>query len=161
MKHKQYLVATIHRPSNTDDRESLQSIVDAFCEVEESIVFPVHPRTVKYLKEYGLYEKLQKHVKLVKPLGYLDFLKLMAHARKILTDSGGVQKEAYMLKVPCITLRENTEWIETVEDGWNVLTGVNRERIVRMVSEFEPDRKQRNIFGDGKSSERIVKIIGG
>ena len=158
---KQYLVATIHRPSNTDKNRNLQNIVDAFCETDENIVFPVHPRTAKYLKEYGLHEKLQKHVKLVKPLGYLDFLKLMTHARKILTDSGGVQKEAYMLKVPCITLRENTEWIETVDDGWNVLVGVNRERIVRMVNEFEPDRKQRNMFGDGKASEEIVRIIGG
>ena len=160
LKHKQYLVATIHRPSNTDDRESLQSIVDAFCEIDETIVFPVHPRTVKYLKEYGLHEKLQKHVKLVKPLGYLDFLKLMAHARKILTDSGGVQKEAYMLKVPCITLRENTEWIETVDDGWNVLVGVNRERIVRMVGEFESKGKQKDIFGDGKASVKIEGVIG-
>lgn len=158
--HKQYLVATIHRQSNTDDKRNLQNIVDALCEVEETIIFPVHPRTAKYLKEYGLWEKLQKHVKLVKPLGYLDFLSLMAHARKILTDSGGVQKEAYMLKVPCITLRTNTEWIETVEDGWNVLVGVNKERIIRMVNEFVPDIMQRNVFGDGKASGRVVKIVG-
>lgn len=90
LRHKQYLVATIHRPSNTDNKRNLQNIVDAFCEIDENIVFPVHPRTVKYLKKYGLYEKLQKHVKLVKPLEYLDFLNLMAHARKILTDSGRV-----------------------------------------------------------------------
>ncbi|RLG31400.1 UDP-N-acetylglucosamine 2-epimerase (non-hydrolyzing) [Methanosarcinales archaeon] len=158
--HKQYLVATIHRPSNTDDKRNLQNIVDAFCEVDETIIFPVHPRTAKYLEEYGLYEKLKKHAKLIKPLGYLDFLKLMAHARKILTDSGGVQKEAYMLKVPCITLRTNTEWIETVEDGWNVLVGVNKERIIRMVNEFVPDIMQRNVFGDGKASGRVVKIVG-
>lgn len=158
--HKQYLVTTIHRQSNTDGKRNLQNIVDALCEVEETIMFPVHPRTAKYLEEYGLYEKLKKHVELIKPLGYLDFLKLMAHARKILTDSGGVQKEAYMLKVPCITLRENTEWIETVEDGWNVLVGVNKERIIRAVNEFEPDGKQRKVFGDGNASERIAKIIG-
>ena len=85
----------------------------------------------------------------------------MAHARKILTDSGGVQKEAYLLKVPCITLRENTEWIETVEDGWNVLVGVDRERITRMVNEFEPDGKQKDIFRDGNARGRIAKIIGG
>ena len=158
--HKEYLVATIHRPGSTDNKRNLQKIVDAFCEIEETIIFPVHPRTAKYLKEYGLCEKLQKHVKLVKPLGYLDFLKLMTHARKILTDSGGVQKEAYMLKVPCITLRENTEWVETVEDGRNVLVGVDRERIIRMVNEFEPDGEQRNMFGDGNASEGIVRIIG-
>ena len=157
--YKQYITATMHRPSNTDNRGNLQNIVDAFCEIDEIIAFPVHPRTVKYLKKYGLYEKLQKHVKLIKPLGYLDFLKLMAHARKMLTDSGGVQKEAYMLKVPCITLRENTEWIETVEDGWNVLVGADKERIIKMVQEFEPKSKQRNIFGDGKTSKRIRRII--
>ena len=90
LKHKQYLVATIHRPSHTDNRRNLQNIVDAFCETDENIVFSVHSRTAKYLKEYGLQKKLQKHVKLVKPLEYLDFLNLMAHARKILTDSGRV-----------------------------------------------------------------------
>lgn len=161
LEHRRYLVATIHRPGNTDNKKNLQNIVDAFCEIDETIAFPMHPRTAKYLEEYGLYEKLKKHVKLIKPLGYLDFLNLVANARKVLTDSGGVQKEAYMLKVPCITMRENTEWIETVEDGWNVLVGVNRERILRMVNEFEPDGKQRNVFGNGNTSEEIVRIISG
>jgi UDP-GlcNAc3NAcA epimerase len=161
LKSKQYLVATIHRPSNTDNKENLQNIVDAFCEAEETIVFPVHPRTAKCLKEYGLYKKLQKHVELIKPQGYIDFLKLMIHAKKIQTDSGGVQKEAYMLKVPCISLRDNTEWIETVEDGWNVLVGANRERILEMIKEFNPKGNQRNVFGDGKASRRIIEIISG
>lgn len=162
LKNKQYLVATMHRPSNTDNKENLSNIVDAFCEAEETIVFPVHPRTTKYLREYGLYEKLQKNVKLIKPQGYIDFLKLMIHAKKILTDSGGVQKEAYILKVPCITLRENTEWIETVEAGWNVLVEANRERILEMITEeFNSKKKQMNVFGDGKASKRIVKIIDG
>ena len=161
LEHRRYLVATIHRPGNTDNKRNLQNIVDAFCEIDETIAFPMHPRTAKYLEEYGLYEKLKKHVELIKPLGYLDFLNLVANSRKVLTDSGGVQKEAYMLKVPCITMRENTEWIETVEDGWNVLVGVNRERILRMVNEFEPDGKQRNVFGNGNASEEIVRIISG
>lgn len=161
LKSKQYLVATIHRPSNTDNKENLQNIVDVFSEIEETIVFPVHPRTEKYLRGYELYEKLQKNVKLIEPQGYIDFLKLMAHAKKILTDSGGVQKEAYMLKVPCITLRDNTEWIETVEEGWNVLVGANRERILEMIKEFNPKGKQRNVFGDGKASRRIIEIISG
>ena len=159
LKSKQYLVATVHRPGNTDNKENLGNIVDAFCKVDETIVFPVHPRTVKFLKEYDLYEKLQKYVKLIKPLGYIDFLKLMNHAKKILTDSGGVQKEAYMLKVPCITLRDNTEWVETVEDGWNVCVGANKEKIIEKVKEFKPDREQRNVFGDGKASEGIIEII--
>lgn len=160
LKSKQYLVATVHRANNTDTKENLGNIVDVFCDADETIVFPVHPRTVKHLREYGLYEKLQ-NIKLIKPLGYLDFLKLMNHAKKILTDSGGVQKEAYMLKVPCITLRDNTEWVETVEDGWNVLVGTNKERILEMINEFKPAGKQRNVFGDGYANEKIGKIIRG
>jgi len=157
---KQYLVATIHRASNTDNENNLENIVDAFCKVDETVVFPAHPRTVKKLKEYGSYEKLYKHVKLIKPLGYLSFLKIMNHAKKIMTDSGGVQKEAYILKVPCLTLRENTEWVETVEDVWNVLVGSDREKIIKAVKGFEANRVQRNVFGDGKASEKIVEVIG-
>jgi len=121
LESKKYLVATIHRASNTDDERNLKNIADAFCEIEGTIVFPVHPRTEKFLKEYGLYDQLARYVKVIKPIGYLDFLKLTNNAEMILTDSGGVQKEAYILSVPCVTLRENTEWVETVDDGWNVL----------------------------------------
>ena len=159
LKSKQYLVVTMHRPSNTDNKENLQNIVDAFCKIDEHIVFPAHPRTVKYLKEYGLYEKLQNHVKLINPLGYLDFLKLMSHAKKILTDSGGVQKEAYILKVPCITLRDNTEWVETVEDGWNVCVGVDKKKIIEMVQEFEPRGEKKDVFGKGDASKKIGELI--
>ena len=160
LKGKEYLVATVHRASNTDDRESIKNIVDAFSEVKETIVFPVHPRAEKFLKEYGLYNKLnQTTIKLIKPLGYLDFLKLMNHAKKIITDSGGIQKEAYLLKLPCITLRENTEWVETVEDRWNVLVGTNKEKIAKMVKEFGPNNEQMDVFGNGDASERIVKIL--
>lgn len=159
LESKRYLVATIHRQNNTDNKKNLQNIVDAFCGVDEKIVFPVHPRTVKYLKEYDLYDWLQKFVKLIKPVGYLDFLKLMVHSKKILTDSGGIQKEAYMLKIPCITLRDNTEWIETVEDGWNVLAGTDTEKIMDLVKRFNPHSKQKPFFGDGKASEKIKSII--
>jgi UDP-N-acetylglucosamine 2-epimerase (non-hydrolysing) len=157
LKSKEYLVATIHRAGNTDNKENLTNIIDAFSELKETIVFPIHPRTEKFLKEYGLHDKLKASVKLIKPLGYLDFLKLMNHAKKIITDSGGIQKEAYILKVPCITLRENTEWVETVEDGWNVLAGANKEKIVKMVKEFEPSLKtHKTRFGNGNASREIV-----
>lgn len=159
LKSKQYLVATIHRASNTDNEKNLKNIMDAFCEIDEQIVFPAHPRTVKYLKKYGFYEKLYKHVKLIKPLGYIDFLKLMNHAKKIMTDSGGVQKEAYILRVPCITLRDTTEWVETVEDGRNILVGSDRGKIVKAVKGFEAKGMQRNIFGDGRASEKICEIF--
>ena len=149
LENKQYLVATVHRASNTDDRHNLESIVDAFCKLDEKIVFPLHPRTRKSLKRFGLYNRLKRKVKLTEPLGYLDFLHLLNYAKKVLTDSGGIQKEAYILKVPCVTLRDNTEWVETVEKGWNVLVGVDKARILKMAKEFEPDREQRNIFGQG------------
>jgi UDP-N-acetylglucosamine 2-epimerase (non-hydrolysing) len=161
LKSKKYLVATVHRQSNTDEKENLSNIVDAFCDIEEDVVVPVHPRAAKYLKQYGFYEKLKEteHVKLIKPLGYFDFLKLINHAKKILTDSGGVQKEAYILKVPCITLRGTTEWIETVDDGWNVLVGASMDNILEMTNGFEPKGKQRNVFGDGKASDKIVEVL--
>ena len=160
LKSKEYLVATIHRASNTDNKENLKNIVDAFSTVEETIVFPVHPRTEKFLREYGLHDKLKASIKLVKPLGYLDFLKLMNHAKKIITDSGGIQKEAYILKVPCITLRENTEWVETVEDGWNVLVGANKGKIVKMVNGFNPLLKtHKDRFGSGDASGKIVEVL--
>lgn len=156
---KEYLVATVHRASNTDSLENLSSIVNAFCDSSVHIVFPVHPRTEKYLKKYGLWDKLCRKVKVIPPLGYLEMLKLMAHAMKILTDSGGVQKEAYILGVPCITMRENTEWIETVEGGWNVLVGADYKKIVDSIKNFEGSTSKKNIFGTGNSSEKICKIL--
>ena len=158
LKSRQYLVATIHRASNTDDRHNMENIVDALCEIDEKITFPLHPRTKKALKEYGLYDRLKGKIKLTEPLGYFDFLKLLNHTKRVLTDSGGIQKEAYILKVPCITLRDSTEWVETVEDGWNVLVGANKENIINIVNEFEPESKQRFIFEEG-ASRRIVKSI--
>lgn len=160
LKSKGYLLTTIHRASNTDNKENLKNIVDAFSELNETIVFPVHPRTEKFLKEYGMYEKLKSSVELVKPLGFLDFIKLMNHAKMMLTDSGGIQKEAYILKIPCITLRENTEWVETVEDGWNVLVGANKDKIIEMANGFHPSLKtHEDRFGNGNASEKIVSII--
>ncbi len=159
LKPKEYYLATVHRAKNTDDFSRLKSIVDAFCEIE-NLVFPYHPRTEKCLKDFGLWNKLTDHVKVIKPVGYLDMLILEKNAKKILTDSGGVQKEAYIFKVPCITLRKNTEWIETIEDGWNVLVSAEKEKIVRMANEFEPEGGKRNVFGSGEASKRIMKIIG-
>jgi len=153
-----YYLATIHRAENTDDFNRLKNIVDAFCEIE-NLVLPCHPRTEKYLKKYGLWAELTEHVKVIKPVGYLYMLMLEKNAGKILTDSGGVQKEAYILKVPCITLRENTEWVETVEDGWNVLVGSDKEAIVKMANGFDPDNQQKNVFGEGKASKEVRRIL--
>ena len=158
MTRKKYLVATIHRPSNTNNEKNLRDIVEALSELDETVVFSVHPRTKKLLKKYSLYDELKKYVNVIKPLGYLDFLKLLNNSKKILTDSGGIQKEAYILEVPCLTLRSNTEWIETVADGWNVLVGTNKEIIVKMVNDFEPKIDQRHVFGK-KASKKILGVI--
>jgi UDP-N-acetylglucosamine 2-epimerase (non-hydrolysing) len=130
LRPKEYYLATVHRAENTDDFNKLKSIVDAFCAIE-NLVFPCHPRTEKYLKDYGLWDGLVENVRVIKPVGYLDMLVLEKNAKKILTDSGGVQKEAYIFEVPCITLRNTTEWTETVEDGWNVLVGTDEAYLER------------------------------
>ena len=156
-----YLLATVHRPGNTDHRDKLSEIVAALLEIEEPIVIPLHPRTEKALKQFGLYAALSadEHVILTPPLGYLDFLKLERHARMILTDSGGVQKEAYFLKRPCITLREETEWVETLENGWNVLVGADSNGIVSEIRGRTIAVKPRHVFGEGNASETIVSIL--
>lgn len=158
LKPKGYHLATVHRAENTDDPGRLKSIIDALCRIE-NVVFPCHPRTEKRLREDGLWARLNEGVKVIKPVGYLGMLLLEKNAKKILTDSGGVQKEAYMLKVPCITMRDETEWVETVEDGWNVLVGAEAERIVKAAISFEPETEQREMFGKGDASQRIVKAI--
>jgi len=159
IKPKKYFLATIHRQSNTDNVKNLSHILEAFSHVEEKVIFPVHPRTQKFIKTYGLEEKIKDNVSLVKPVGYIDFLWLEKNAKKILTDSGGIQKEAYLLKIPCITLRENTEWIETVEDKWNVLVGADKEKIIDAAKSFTPPQKQSNHFGDGKASKKIKNVL--
>jgi len=161
IRPKEYLLATVHRAENMD-KEKLENIIDAFIESEEQIVFSAHPGTVKNLKNYRLYNRLQDQgtVLLIKPVGYLDMLLLEKNAKKILTDSGGIQKEAYFLNVPCITLRDKTEWVETVDDGWNILVGAEKEKISKAIREFKSnDQNHTYYFGDGKASEKIAKVI--
>lgn len=159
LKEKEYLLVTVHRPSNTDSRESLEAIVEALISSGEEVVLPVHPRTLKFLKQFKLHAKLDEAIKLIEPVGYLDFTCLAMNAKKILTDSGGVQKEAYFHGVPCITLREETEWVETVDDGWNILVGANKSKILDAVRTFEPEGERGESYGDGKASEKISGII--
>ena len=159
LEQKKYYLATVHRAENTDNSDRLLSILSAFSEIK-NLVFICHPRTEKMIRHYASLDTLTDEVRMViKPVGYFDMLMLEKNASKIITDSGGVQKEAYLLKVPCITLRYNTEWIETVESGWSVLVGSNKESIIKMANVFEPNGKQRNVFGDGKASERIMNVI--
>jgi UDP-N-acetylglucosamine 2-epimerase len=158
-----YYLATLHRAENTDDPERLKSILRALNEIGKNTttVLPLHPRTKKMMKVYHFFRAF-KNIKFIEPVSYFDMLKLERNARTILTDSGGVQKEAYWLRVPCFTLREETEWVETIKSGWNVLTGTNAKRIVGEVGRLEKRRNYpegNRIFGDGKAGEKIVQTL--
>ena len=155
LKEQGYLLATIHREENTDDLVHLRDILSAFNQVEETIVFPIHPRTRKALARLNGSVTLTAKLRLIDPVGYLDLVRLAQSARLILTDSGGLQKEAYWLGVPCVTLRDETEWVETVGAGWNILTGARTEAIVDAVSSFRPAMTRPALYGNGKSAARI------
>lgn len=156
---QEYCVMTVHRASNPDSRENLSGIIRAVGESGKTVVFPVHPQTRKYLQEYGLLAGLPENIRLIEPVGYLDMIRLMESAWKILTVSGGMQKEAYMLGVPCVTLRENTEWGETVEAGWTVLVGADREKIVNSLLGLHPENIVNDLYGH-QAAKRIATIIG-
>ena len=127
--------------------------------LEATVLLPLHPRTRKALHELGI--TLGGNVRAVEPVGYLDMLMLEKNARLILTDSGGIQKEAYFFAVPCVTLRQETAWVETVEAGWNVLVGADRRKIVEAVRSFHPQGERANLFGDGQASVKVVEILSG
>jgi UDP-N-acetylglucosamine 2-epimerase len=159
---KKYLLATVHRPYNTDAPDRLHNIMMALFDIGEPIVFPVHPRTRKKIaKLSGLFKPSPSanSVRMIEPVGYLDMLMLEKNARLILTDSGGMQKEAYFFRVPCVTMRPETEWVETVKTGWNVLTNCDRYLIVRHVLNMKPPKEARTDFGDGNAAGRILKIL--
>ena len=160
LESKEYLLATVHRPYNTDQPENLKNILEAFGEISTTIVFPVHPRTRKKIDALGDKENLPQNIKFLEPVGYLDMLLLEKNAKMILTDSGGIQKEAFFFAVPCVTLRPETEWVETVDAGWNVLVGNDREKIVSAVKRtYWPLEIPDLIFGDGSAAEIIANKL--
>jgi len=161
-----YILMTLHREENVDDRDRLIGVLEGLRLLADEfgypILFPVHPRTRKRLEEFDLLEmvKAVKGLRLEESVGYLDFLNLLQSAALVLTDSGGVQQEACILGIPCVTLRENTEWVETLEIGANVLAGVEPEAILRGVERMmKVARGWANPFGHGRSAERIVDIV--
>ena len=159
---KSYILFTMHRAENTAQKDNLVSIISSFEKLRNHyIVFPIHPRTRKILESYNLFDRLIKNtnVKVIDPVGYPEFIDLLLNSDKVVTDSGGVQKEAYILSIPCITIRENTEWVETVEEGWNVLTGLDTKKIIDYVNNWYPRRIQKPIFGEGKASKIIIEEI--
>src|SRR5205823_7477220 len=128
-----------------------------FNALEETVVFPVHPRARKAIAAAGC--PIEPHVRLIDPSGYLDMIALAGAARMILTDSGGLQKEAYWLGVPCVTMRQETEWVETVQTGWNTLAGARTDAIVDAVASFRPATTRPLLYGDGRSAERITGAL--
>jgi len=163
LEPKSYYLATVHRAENTDDPARLAGILEAFRRIDLPIVLPLHPRTRQILGP-GL-EQIGGHVRPIDPVPYLDMLMLQRHARLILTDSGGVQKEAYWLGVPCVTLRDETEWMELVASGWSRLAGASAEAILAAVAAFasaSPPHESgdpRNLYGDGHSAQRILALL--
>jgi UDP-GlcNAc3NAcA epimerase len=161
LQPRAYTLATIHRPRNADDPLRLQSVLDALAEIPEPVVFPVHPRTRQRMAEFDLSLPPSAVGRLIPidPVGYLDMLVLEKNARLILTDSGGMQKEAYFFAVPCLTLREETEWVETVDAGWNRLVGADALAIVRSALEFRPIGSPPPLFGDGQAAAKIAALL--
>jgi UDP-N-acetylglucosamine 2-epimerase len=159
LKPRAYALATIHRAENTDNVERLQSIFQALEEIARGglrVIVPLHPRTRKRIAECGLEPK---EVQVLQPVSYLEMLLLEKYAKIILTDSGGVQKEAFFFQVPCVTLREETEWVETVELGWNVLAGCDRQHILEAARTMRPPSGSAAPYGDGQAAERIVELV--
>jgi UDP-GlcNAc3NAcA epimerase len=155
-----YLLATVHRAGNVDAPERLGRLVDLLLGMPDPVVLPLHPRTAARLQAAGLDERLRAApgVILTGPLGYLDFTALLCHARAVLTDSGGVQKEAYLAGVPCVTLRSTTEWVETVDMGWNVLVDLDADA-ARAALERPHPYEHPELYGDGRAGERVVTAV--
>lgn len=200
LRSKSFILFTMHRAESTDSYTNLKTIVRVFQDLGKrkfnwsaltksepvdldddnnashmgsdgmGVVFPIHPRTEKFLKSYGLYEDLVKtsNVTTIKPLGYIDFLRLVKESYKVVTDSGGLQKEAYLFSVPCVTIRKSTEWIETLSGGWNILSSFKRSEILNNILDphapsdgntRKKNKRNRLIFGTGNTSQIIRKRI--
>jgi UDP-GlcNAc3NAcA epimerase len=156
---KSYVLLTIHRAANTDDPARLRQIAQAISALGKPVIFPVHPRTQKFLRDYQITWSEQS--RLIEPVGYMDMLALVQAAHRVATDSGGVQKEAFLLGTPCVTLREETEWPETLEGDWNILVGSNPEAILAALNRPQPQPLSRHPFGEGDAALRIAQCLPG
>ena len=157
LKQKEYILLTLHRPYNVDNIQKLQNIFSALKQTKRFIVLPVHPRSRKMIESTNTI--IPENISIIEPLGYLDFISLQKHSEKIITDSGGIQKEAYLNGIPCITIRPETEWIETVKAGWNVLVGDKKDQLIDNCLHFKPSHNRPRYFGDGNSSKKIISIL--
>lgn len=160
LKEDEYVLATCHRAENTDDPARLQGIIDALAAIAEQcpVVLPLHPRTRKKLAARGQMDRLRM-IKLIEPLPFLDMIRLEQSARAIVTDSGGVQKEAYFFGVPCITTRDETEWVETVASGWNQLVWADTQRIIDAWNAIARPAERPMFYGDGTAAHKIAVAL--
>ncbi len=162
LKPKQYVLATVHRAESTDDAYVLSEIMNALSEVSawKKVLLPLHPRTSAALQRHRI-DPAGRGLTVIEPVGYLDMMALLLHASVVITDSGGVQKEAYFLRTPCVTARSETEWVETSQSGWNAIAGTDRERIVSLAKTMaETDHPpQQPFFGAGDAAEKIVRFF--
>ena len=155
---KDFILLTIHRAENTDDPQRLKSIIAAINSLSDNrFIFPVHPRTDKVLKQHNI--KLASHIKMIEPIGYLEMIAYEMACKAVMTDSGGVQKEAFFFKKPCITLRDTTEWVELVTNGWNTLTGADTDKIISAVKNLQAPVEYPILYGDGNCAEKICNIL--
>ncbi|PYR20923.1 MAG: UDP-N-acetylglucosamine 2-epimerase (non-hydrolyzing), partial [Acidobacteria bacterium] len=153
-----FYLCTVHRAENTDQPERLAGILAGLARLDRPVVLPLHPRTAKRLKEFGLTPAAT--VRVIEPVGYFDMLQLERSAAAVLTDSGGVQKEAYYLDVPCVTLRNETEWVETVEVGWNILAGTDPDAIVAALDQHSRGHSSHPpLYGNGDAAAAIVGVF--
>jgi UDP-N-acetylglucosamine 2-epimerase (non-hydrolysing)/UDP-GlcNAc3NAcA epimerase len=154
----EYVISTTHRAANVDDPARLRQLVDLLLAVPHQVVLPLHPRTRSRLEANGWYEELAAKVTLTPPLGYLDFTALLVHAHAALTDSGGVQKEAFLARTRCVTMRDTTEWVETVDSGWNELVDLDTDRALVALERPLPTEHPAP-YGDGHAAEHVVAAI--
>jgi UDP-N-acetylglucosamine 2-epimerase (non-hydrolysing)/UDP-GlcNAc3NAcA epimerase len=156
----EYVLVTSHRAGNVDDPDRLRQLVELLLALPCRVLLPLHPRTHARLRAAGLLERLQRSERMTvtAPLGYVEFTALLCNARAVLTDSGGLQKEAYLAGVPCITLRARTEWVETVQTGWNVLVDLDTNAALRAL-EHDPPVDRPQLYGDGHAAERVVAAL--
>jgi UDP-N-acetylglucosamine 2-epimerase (non-hydrolysing) len=155
----EYVLATVHRAKNTDDPARLSAILDGLASVPEPVVLPVHPRTESALRDHGLWDRACAGLRVIDPVGYLPFVRLLDGARRVATDSGGVQKEAFFLDTPCVTLREETEWVETVEAGWNELVGADTDAITTALTRDWPLGEKPHPYGDGDAASVVAEAV--
>lgn len=157
----QYVLATVHRERNRCSERRLSSILRGLSAADPPVVLPAHPRTVDCIREYGLRRIIGDDVRVINPVGYVDFIRLVDGAGRVATDSGGIQREAFFLETPCATFRESTEWVETVRSGWNTLVDADEERIRRELSRDRSPPEKPHPYGDGTAGASIVQVLDG